>query len=47
MKGINRGLGPFKRSLYRVEMFPLWHKGIGSVLGTVGHRFNPWPGTVG
>ena len=25
----------------------LWHNGIGGVLGTVGHRFDPWPGTVG
>ena len=27
--------------------FPLWHNGIGSILGALGHRFDPQPGTVG
>ena len=27
--------------------FLLCHKGIGGILGPLGHRFNPWPGTVG
>ena len=29
------------------EDLPLWHKGIGSVLGALGHGFDPWPGAVG
>ena len=29
------------------EEFPLWHSGISDVLGALGHRFNPWPSTVG
>ena len=29
------------------EEFPLWCNGIGSVLGALGCRFNPQPGTVG
>ena len=27
--------------------FPLWHKGMGSVSGTLGCRLNPQPSTVG
>ena len=27
--------------------FPLWCNGIGSVLGVLGHRFDPQPSTVG
>ena len=26
---------------------PLWHDGIGSLFGALGHRFVPQPGTVG
>ena len=26
--------------------FLLWHNGIGSVLGTLGRRFDPWPGKM-
>ena len=26
----------------QVAKFPLWHNGIGSISGTLGHRFNPW-----
>ena len=27
--------------------FPLWHKGIACILGALGHRFHPRPGTMG
>ena len=27
--------------------FPLWHNRIGSILRALGHRFKPWPSTVG
>ena len=27
--------------------FPLWRKGISSVLGAPGHRFDPWSSTAG
>ena len=29
------------------EEFPLWHNGIGGVLGTLGRWFDPQPDTVG
>ena len=29
------------------QEFPLWCNGIGGILGTLGHKFNPWPCTVG
>ena len=31
----------------KLQEFLLWCKGIGAVLGALGHRFDPWPGTVG
>ena len=36
----------------QLEKYPspellLWHKRISGVLGALGHRFNPRPGTVG
>ena len=35
-------------SLYRHTWeFLLWHNGISGILGALGHRFDPWPGTVG
>ena len=27
--------------------FPLWHNGIGCILGVLGRKFDPWLGTVG
>ena len=27
--------------------FPLWHNGIGSISGALGHGFDPWSRTVG
>lgn len=27
--------------------FLLWHNGMGSILGSLGHRLDPWPHTVG
>ena len=29
------------------QEFPLWHNEIGSILGVLGHRFDPQPDTVG
>ena len=34
-----------KINLYLV--FLLWRDGIGGSSGVLGHRFSPWPGTVG
>ena len=31
----------------RFQEFLLWHNGIGGILGVLGHRFDPWPSTVG
>ena len=31
----------------RKEGVLLWHNRIGNILGVLGHRFNPWPSTVG
>ena len=36
--------GPQK---WHIAECPLWRKGIGSILGALGHKFDPRPGTVG
>ena len=30
-----------------IEEFPLWCNGISGILGALGRRFDPQPGTVG
>ena len=48
-----KGFGKTLKYLYRgiqnkaAKEFPLWRERIGGVLGALGHRFDPWPGTVG
>jgi len=36
-----------KKKKYCHWEFSLWSNGIGSVLGTLEHRFDPWPVSVG
>lgn len=33
--------------LQQILVLPPWHNRIGSILGALGHRFNPQPSTVG
>lgn len=35
------------KQIKRLLEFPLWCNGIFGVLGVLGHRFDPQPGTVG
>ena len=32
---------------HKIQELPLWHNGIGGLLGMLGFGFDPWPGTVG
>ena len=53
--GILRGTQPNGKSHHALLIiqirwnleFPLWCNGISGILGVLGCRFDPWPGTVG